>query len=113
MTAAPTNAPEAMIERIEGRLATARAALEAGEPSDLSTLEEEVARLRDAAAALPEGSGERLRPRLLALLDEIERLSAHYRDGLDRLGRELGESGRRRQAVSAYSQGPTNKPGGR
>lgn len=113
MSLPPASAPEALIERIEGRLAAASAALEAGGLADLSALEQDVARLRADAAALPAGSGERLRPRLLGLLDEIDRLGARYRETLDRLGRELGDSGRRKRAVSAYSQGQQNKPGGR
>ncbi|SMF68128.1 hypothetical protein SAMN06265365_12416 [Tistlia consotensis] len=107
----------ARIDRIEARLAAARAALENDGTGDLEGLELEVSALSTDVAALPAQETTGLRPRLLALLDEINRLSADYRDGLERLARELGETGRRRQAVSAYHKGQRhkghgNKPGG-
>lgn len=105
--------PGVLLDRIEARLAATRASLDSGEPGNLDGFEGEVALLRERLAALPAARAQGLRPRLLAVIDEIDRLSADFRSGLDRLGKELGQTGRRRQAVSAYSQGQQNKPGGR
>lgn len=104
--------PDARIDRIEARLAAARNALEAGAVADLDGLDNEVAALRDSLATLPAEQARPLRPRLLAVLDEIDRLAEGLRSGLDRIGRELGDSGRRRQAVSAYHNGQRGKPSG-
>lgn len=110
MTAKAGTEPGPTIDRIEGRLAAARAALEGGGLTSLDGLEADVAALRDMAASLPRGSAERLQPRLLALLDEIDRLGGQLRAGLDQLGRELGDSGKRREAVSAYARSQGAKP---
>ena len=102
--------PGALIERIEGRLAAARSALENGGDASLEGLEQDVASLRDLVSELPPGSGKTLRPRLLALLEEIDRLGEELRRGLDRVGRELGQTGKRRAAVSAYARSQGAKP---
>jgi hypothetical protein len=113
MTGPAPDDPAALLDRVEARLAAARNGLEGGALADLDGLDGEVAHLRDRLAALPGDQARPLRPRLIAVLDEIDRLSTDLRAGLDRLGRELGATGRRRQAVSAYSQGQQHKPGGR
>lgn len=113
MTQPASDDPGALLDRIEARLAAVRNALEGGASGSLEGLDGDVARLRDLVATLPVDQARPLRPRLIAVLDETDRLGADLRAGLDRLGKELGATGRRRQAVSAYSQGQQHKPGGR
>ncbi len=113
-------AVETLVARLEARLAAAHAALAAGVPADLEGLDREMAALRDRAAGLPADAAAGLRPRLISLLEEIDRLTDEFRRGLDTVAQQIGESGRRRQAVSAYSQTPApgaaakpGKPGGK
>lgn len=102
--------PDALLARIEGRLAAARAALEGDGLADLGGLDDDMAALRALAADLPAGRANRLQPRLLALLEEFDRLADRLRAGLDRLGRDLGQTGKRRQAFSAYARGQGAAP---
>ncbi|MEX2630679.1 MAG: hypothetical protein WD341_12140 [Tistlia sp.] len=109
----PLQEADALLDSIESRLTTARAALEAGHLGALEGLEADVALLGEQVAALPADRARQLRPRLIGVIDEVDRLSGDFRTGLDRLAKDLGETGRRRQAVSAYSQSQQTKPGGR
>jgi hypothetical protein len=93
--------------QLDGVMATvdaARRVLADGRAIDLMGLEARVAALCDTIGAQPESAASGYRPRLIALLDEVDRL----RDDLEAqrafLARELGTLAARRHAIVAYAK---------
>lgn len=67
------------IESMRDTLAMARALVEGGRTIDLAGLEAEAAAICAAVQTLPIGSGDALRPAMLALVREVEALAATLR----------------------------------
>ena len=93
---------------LEGRLAAihdllerARRAVAAGEPPELDRLAPLLQGLADKLGRLPEAD-QRLRVRLLALLDDVVRLTGMLRNEQARLAGQLRAAGVFRHAGTAY-----------
>lgn len=84
----------------------------AGDPVELAPLESEIAGICTDIQALPQGHREAFRRPLVGLMSDLDDLAAQLRAGLERLGRQIGETGQRRQAVAAYGK-PGGQTGGR
>jgi hypothetical protein len=83
---------------------TARRVLADGRAVDLTGLEERVAALCTAIGAQPEPAAIGYRPRLIALLDDVDRLRSDLEAQRALLVRELGTLAARRQAIGAYAK---------
>jgi hypothetical protein len=104
------------IERIERELegattmvATARRILADGRGIDLAGLDGRVGQICERVRRLPEPAGHRFRPRLLALLDEVDRLGTDLEAQRAVVSRALADLATRKQAVVAYGRGTTRK----
>ena len=93
------------LRRLDGMIARARSEIARGGVLDLEPLRAAVNEVCAAIDGLPRDEGRRLRPALVALLDELDGFGGQVESGLDALARELGKHGRRRDAVSAYGKG--------
>lgn len=93
------------LERISGRMQAARQSLLSGEAVDLAPVEQEIQGLCGEIGALPEAERQAFRRPLVGLIGELEELGGLLRKGLEEVGRQLGESGQRRQALAAYGRG--------
>ena len=91
---------------LEGMVARARGQIAEGGVLELQPLEERVQALCGRVSALPPAEGQRFKPALLALLDELTTFGGQIEAGLEALSRELGQTGRRRHAVTAYGKAP-------
>lgn len=92
------------LSRIDGLVARARHDLADGAVLDLAPLEQRVAALCAGIHGLPIERGRLFTPRLTALLTDLEALGGQIKQGCDALSAELGSSGKRRDAMSAYSR---------
>ncbi|HEY6335505.1 MAG TPA: hypothetical protein VI113_06420 [Alphaproteobacteria bacterium] len=93
--------------QLDGVVATvdaARRVLADGRAVDLMGLEARVAALCDTIGAQPERVASHYRPRLIALLDEVDRLRSDLEVQRAILARELGTLAARRQAIGAYAK---------
>ena len=98
-----TPAAEPRFRDIAGLIRRARHNLNGGTPVDLSGLDTTMAALCAAVVALPKEQAEALKPRLIALKDELDELETRLREGHDALGRELQQLSSRAQALTAYA----------
>ncbi len=89
---------------IDGLVSRARNDLADGAILDLEPLERRVAHLCAGIQALPTERGRCFAPRLTALLSDLEALGGQIKVGCEALSAELGTSGKRRDAMSAYSR---------
>lgn len=102
MTAEPELTEE--LTRIDGLVARARNDLADGAVLDLAPLEGRVTQLCAGIASLPDERGRLFTPRLTALLADLDALGSEIKQGCDALSAELGKSGKRRDAMSAYGR---------
>ncbi len=93
------------LRRLDGMIARARSEIARGGVLDLEPLRAAVQEVCAAIDRLPHDEGRRLRPALVALLDELDGFGSQIETGLKALAQELGQHGRRRDAVSAYGKG--------
>jgi hypothetical protein len=77
----PCEAVRAAIEAMDGTLAMARALVEGGRRIDLAGLEREAATICAAVIALELEEGRRLRPALVGLLGQLDRLADRLAPG--------------------------------
>jgi len=101
---------EAEITALHERIGRAAAALAAEEEVDLTGLDARVERLCSAVSTLPEGEAAGLRPKLAAMLEEMDRLQANLREQYDSVRVQLQDNSRRSAAARAYNQTPGRKP---
>ena len=101
---------ESEMAALSNRLRSARQSLGEGTIVDLEPIEQAVRKLCESIGVLPRADSQRLRPRALGLLEEINFLSEHLRSGLDELKQLLGAASERRRALSAYASQKLNKP---
>ena len=97
-----TAALEAEIEAVRGRLAAAKVQADAGAVVELGGLEDRVARLAAALGALSPAEAGGFKPRLLALLDDIDRLAAAMTAHHRALKDALSGISEHKRAATAY-----------
>lgn len=101
------------LERVSGRLEAARQLVRSGQPVVLDPIESEIGNICEAVAELPDAERSAFRRPLVGLMSELDDLSGLMREALNGMGQELGQSGQRRAAVSAYGKTQAGgKPGG-
>jgi len=94
------------LEALDGVITRARRDIADGGVVDLAPLETRVNQLCAGIDSLQRDQAKGLQPRLLALLDDLDQLTGQIEAGLAALSAELGDHGKRREAVSAYAKGP-------
>lgn len=90
----------------------ARDTLARGETVALADLEERIARSCRALAGLPRQRARGFEAPLIALIDELEKLSLSLGERYQALKGEMDSLGRRRRAATAYARTDFAKPGG-
>lgn len=96
------------IKTLTGLLEQAHSELETGNLIDLGPLEPQVDEICHRVAQLPAGEGETIRPRLLALIDDLGQLGALIEARMTELKDVLGQAERNR-ARSAYARGDSGQ----
>lgn len=99
------------LERISARMQGARRALQAGEAVDLAPVEEDIRAVCADIAEMPETERRAFRRPLVGLMSELDDLGQLLRRGLEEVGRQLGDTGQRRQALAAYGKSGNRGPG--
>lgn len=89
------------------RVAAARRLLANGYSVDLKGLDLEVARLCEAINATPPAERGPLKPALIAMTDELDKLGADLRTHRDTLTGEIRSLNRGSEAAKAYAKGNT------
>ena len=82
----------------------ARRAVEAGNNVDLSGIENEVNGICTALSELPSGAGADLKPVLVGLVDDLDKLTSSLTAAHEKLAADIGELSARRRANRAYGQ---------
>lgn len=72
----PSDRAAVLVEAVVGTLRLARVLAQSQRPIDLAGLDQEIGRLCAAALDLPPTEGQAMRPRLAAVLAELDALSA-------------------------------------
>jgi len=93
------------IKNLSGLLERAQGELENGTLIDLEPLEPRVEDICQRVAQLPAGEGETIRPRLLALIDDLGRLGKTIENRMTELKDVLGQAADRNRALDAYNRG--------
>ena len=96
------NEVEALIAEARGRLNAARRALETEQPVDLAELQGRVAALCERLSSLPLETARGHKGVLLALYDDLDRLSADLTRAHGELGQQLKGLSGGSQAAAAY-----------
>ena len=99
------------LDRISGRMELARRQVQTGQPVELAPLEAEIEIICSDIAALPPDERVAFRRPLTGLISELNDLTQVLRVGLERIGRELAETGQRRQATAAYGKSGSSSGG--
>ena len=94
------------VENLAAALDTMRTLVREGSIVDLGGLDERIAAVSGAVAALPEPARGTLRQSILLLLGAISSLQEAIVAARDTLAEELKGSDRRQQATAAYGRGP-------
>ena len=76
-----------------------------GKVVDLVPLEQEIKRICDNIIALPADQNAPLRPVMLALIDDLDKLATEIRDTHSELEGQLQSSSTHKSAVAAYAKG--------
>ena len=97
------------LDRISGRMELARRQVQTGQAIELAPLEAEIDSICSDISALPPDERVAFRRPLTGLISELNDLTQVLRVGLERIGRELAETGQRRQATAAYGK-PSGGP---
>jgi len=103
----PASSPATLERRLEAAInvvSEARRAVDAGNQVDLSGLEREVDGLCKELGALPAEAGDKLKPALVALADDLDRLTAALTSAHKKLAEDIGALSARRRANKAYGQ---------
>ncbi len=92
------------LRQLDRMVARSRAEMAAGETVDLDALEHKVQEVCGRLTALPADQARLYKSNLLALLDEIALLTGEIEARLETLALDLGDTAKRRSAVSAYGK---------
>jgi hypothetical protein len=76
-----------------------------GKVVDLVPLEQEIKRICDAITALPADQNAPLRPVMVSLIDDLDKLAAEIRDSHSELEGQLQSFSNHTTAVAAYAKG--------
>jgi hypothetical protein len=76
-----------------------------GKVVDLVPLEHEIKRICDNIIALPADQNAPLKPVMLALIDDLDKLATEIRDSHSELEGQLRSSSTHKSAVAAYNKG--------
>lgn len=110
MTHSPLSTAEELKSDLQGLgsiVTAARGYVADGKVVDLVPLEQEIKRICDAITALPEDQNAPLRPVMVALIDDLEKLAAEIRDTHSELEGQLQSLSNHTTAVAAYAKGGT------
>ena len=89
---------------------TARGFVADGKVVDLAPLEQEIKRICGSITALPADQNAPLKPVMVALIDDLDKLAAEIRDTHSELEGQLQSLSTHKVAVAAYAKGGnTNK----
>lgn len=97
------------IEALAGAIGAAREAVAAGMEIDLGPLQTRAEALCAASAEVAPGGEAAVRPLLIGLIDEFDRLAEALRARQDEIAGALGGSRNRRRAHTAYHRAPSGK----
>lgn len=97
------------LQALGGLIAKAHDLVQAGELIDLTPLEPQVLEICSQIEELPATEGQTVKSRLIALIDDFNRLGHAIEDKLGEVKGSLGQSAGRRQALSAYGQHVSGK----
>ena len=98
------------LRRVDGLIARTYHEVDDGQPVDLSELDQAVQHLCGRISSLPQGQGRQHQSRLIALQDELGRLTEAMRLALGAMEESLSDGSKRRQAASAYgAQSPAKR----
>ena len=92
------------LRQLDRMVARSRAQMAAGETVDLDALEHKVRDVCGRLTALSADQARLYKSNLLALLDEIALLTGEIEARLETLALHLGDTAKRRSAVSAYGK---------
>ena len=98
------NALKRRIEAAANVINQTRQAVARGDGVDLSGLEKEVDGICQAIAGAEPGAGALLKPALVALMDDLDRLTEVLQGAHAQLRKEMNALGARRRATKAYGQ---------
>ncbi len=80
-----------------------------GKVVDLAPLEQEIKRICDSITELPADQNAPLRPVMVALIDDLEKLAAEIRDTHSELEGQLQSFSNHTTAVAAYAKGGSTR----
>ena len=80
-----------------------------GKVVDLAPLEQEIKRICDSITELPADQNAPLRPVMVALIDDLEKLAAEIRDTHSELEDQLQSFSNHTTAVAAYAKGGSTR----
>ena len=96
--------PAAALDAIAAEIAAARTILARGEAVDLASVEARVNRFCQSLNALPPGSGDGIRPRMLGLIDALTVLEREMRAVFAETRQEMDGFTARQRATAAYGR---------
>lgn len=96
--------PAAALDAIAAEIAAARAILARGDAVDLASVEARVNRFCQSLNALPPGSGDGIRPRMLGLIDALAVLEGEMRTVFAETRKEMDGFTARQRATAAYGR---------
>ena len=102
--ATPISQMKRRLEAAANVVNEARLAVERGNDVDLSGLEREVEGICVGLAEIPPGSAAGLKPALVALVDDLDKLTETLSQAHGKLAKDIGALGTRRRATKAYGQ---------
>lgn len=97
-------------EAAEG-LSAAKSLIEQGRTVQLTGLEKHIAKVCEDVGALPSGDQQRIKPRLVALIDDLNTVAEILTSQHDQMSAELTDLSKRHRAMSAYKTQGGKPPG--
>lgn len=108
MTQSSTTTAEFLKTDLQGLgsiVTAARGFVADGKIVDLAPLEQEIKRICDRITSLPADQNVPLKPVMVALIDDLDKLATEIRDTHSELESQLQSFSNRKHAVAAYAKG--------